>query len=96
MTDPDRGVVHFEYSAFDVLLGHQVFDDDPLSACLERCYRHLAAVVSGRSPVCPAGMSLEFNLDVVGLLHEAKCHVADAGPSQPAPLDMPWPATRAA
>jgi len=70
----------FEYSAVDTLIRHEVFDDDPLRACLERCYRHLAERVSddARATV-PLGMALDFNLDVVSLLHEAKRKVAGNG-----------------
>lgn len=79
----------FEYSAVDALIEHRVFDDDPLSTCLERCYRYLAAIGQGESPTCPPGVSLDFNVDVVTVLHEAKRHVAATGYSRPALLDKP-------
>lgn len=79
----------FEYSAANALLEHRVFNDDPLSACLERSYLYMAAVQAGQSPASPMGMSLDFNIDVVDLLHEAKRQVAAAGQSLPADPVMP-------
>ena len=66
----------FEYSAVDALTRHEVFDDDPLSTCLMRCYEHLAKRAAGAAPPVPPGMELNFNIDVVTLLHEAKRKVA--------------------
>lgn len=82
----------FEYSAANALLDHRVFNDDPLSTCLERCYIFMAAVLAGQSPAYPVGMSLDFNVDMVDLLHEAKRHVAAAGQSLPAEPVMPMEA----
>ena len=75
----------FEYSAVGTLTHHRVFNDDPLSACLMRCYQHLSACVSGAEPSVPRGMALEFNVDVVGLLHEAKRKATGNGGSHAAP-----------
>ena len=75
----------FEYSAADTLTHHEVFDDDPLSACLTRCYQHVAACVAGARPSVPLGMSLGFNVNVVALLDEAKRKVAANGIPHGAP-----------
>ena len=82
----------FEYSAVDTLTRHEVFDDDPLRACLYRCYRHLAARVSDAVATVPLGMALDFNIDVVALLHEAKRKVSGTDD----PRAAPWLAAAAA
>jgi predicted dehydrogenase len=70
----------FEYSTLDVLTRHDIFRDDPLSTCLDRCYQYLADLSIGGAPPTPAGTALDFNIEVVSLLHDAKQMASVSGP----------------
>lgn len=64
----------FKYSRQNILIAHEVFEDDPLTACLRNYYTWWSR--AGELLPMPAGADLDFNLRVVTLIDQAKkrCH----------------------
>ncbi|HET9644167.1 MAG TPA: Gfo/Idh/MocA family oxidoreductase [Burkholderiaceae bacterium] len=62
----------FDYSSIGALVRHEIFTDEPLTSCLETYYRHFANTHAAIRRAMPSGASLDFNVDVVSWLDQAK------------------------